>query len=116
MAKMRKKQDDMDAKARQQAASRATGMKLRYNVGKTASGDTGFVFGGGLSSDTGAKWWTKNKGTRIDAPTSAAAVQKMQMAVQKNIPASKAAQAAFLASEKKKSGKTTAKNVKRRER
>ena len=116
MAKMRKKQDDMDAKARQQAASRAVGMKLRYNVGKTASGDTGFVFGGGLSSATGAKWWTKNKGVRIDAPTAAAAQQQLLAMSQAKIPASKKAQADFLATEKKKSSKTVAKNVKRRER
>ena len=115
MAKMRKK-DDMGAQARQQAASRAVGMKLRYNVGKTASGDTGFVFGGGLSTATGAKWWTKNKGVRVDAPTLSAAQQQLSQMSAKNIPASKQAQADFLASEKKKSSKTVAKNVKRRER
>ena len=119
MAKMRKKKDEdnsLNAKARQREASQAVGMKLRYNVGRTASGDTGFVFGGGLSDATGAKWWKKNRGVRIDAPTLSAAEQQLYAMLQNNISQSKLAQSAFLASEKKKSGKTTARNVKRRER
>lgn len=126
MAKMRKKQNDMDAKARQRAASKAAGLEFKFHTGY---GDTQRnIFFGPRSKTTGYSGYTedvlaqsvrKGKLVKVTAPNSMTIPQvesQMKKQALANIPKSKRAQASFLASEKKKSGKTTAKNVKRRER
>lgn len=127
MAKMRKKQDDMDAKARQRAASKAAGLEFKFHTGY---GDTqrNIYFGprstkmsslSGFGEDALARSVRKGKLAKVTAPNSMT-IPQVKLGMEKqalaNIPTSKRAQASFLASEKKKSGKTTAKNVKRRER
>ena len=120
MAKKRKGIDQDGAKARQRQASKAVGMKLRYNTGPTGEpGMTGYVFGGGLSNATGSKYFTSKAvkdSVWVDAASSDAAMRYLTSRSLAKVPKSKTAQSSFLASEKKKSGKSTAKNTKRRER
>jgi hypothetical protein len=121
MAKKRKSINQDDAKARQRKASKASGMKLRYNVGPTGEkGMTGYVFGGGLSNATGSEWWTSTaakNSVRVDAASPEAAMRYLTSRSLANIPKSQKAAAAFRASEKKKSNRATAnKKTKRRER
>jgi hypothetical protein len=120
MAKKRKSINQDDAKARQRQASKATGMKVRYNVGSTGEmGMTGYVFGGGLSKATGSKYWTSTaakNSVRVDAASPEAAMRYLTSRSLANIPTSQKAAAMFRASEKKKSNRATANKTKRRER
>ena len=108
-------------KSRQRKASKAVGVKLRYNVGPVPGkrGMTGYVFGGGLSKATGSKYWTSaaaKNSVRVDAASPEAAMRYLTSRSLANIPKSQKAATRFRASEKKKSGRNTAKNTKRRER
>ena len=122
MAKARKRSNggstndanNMTAKQRQQAASRAAGLRFKYHTGyNEITGQRDIYFGGPAGPLDSRKLY---KVTAPSSQTINSVFSDMLYRSQANIPASKKAQANFLASEKKKSSKTVAKNVKRRER
>ncbi len=123
MAKKRKGINQDDAKARQRKASKAAGQQILAFHGKTKMSDgfTQKTYSVGAASSrplAGFPRDTTQVGESFAGKTYVDQLwlHNQAMRVGANIPKSKTAQSRFLASEKKKSGKSTAKNTKRRER
>lgn len=120
MAKKRKNGSLNDAnrktpRQRQEAAASAAGLKFKYHTGYGGRSDKRtFYFGPATQGPLDNPKYLAI--TRPNSWTVQDVKDEMYRNVARKVPKSKKAQAKFLASEKKKSGKATANNVKRRER